>query len=95
MGNDVLVTANDKKEIRTKLRVGFFCVHNDKFEINAMLRASSYVKAQQEAEVYSMHSKLIHVGKSSANSIVPTSRYNKPAEDFYIETLGMVGKTPE
>ena len=56
MGNDVLVTANDKKEIRMKLRAGFFCVHNDKFEINAMLRASSYVKVQQEAEVYSMHS---------------------------------------
>ncbi len=87
---DILVTANEAKDFRGKLCVGCFCVHDDEFNINKMLQDSSFSKAQQKAEVYSMHSELIHVEKSDQNKDIP--RYNQPAKDFYTETLGIVKK---
>jgi len=90
---EALVTATETKDIRTAFRVGFFCLHSDGFGINRMLNDLSSVKDQQTAEIYSIHSELIHKQVSRENeNDKERSRYRrKDARDFYNDTVGIVG----
>jgi len=90
---DILISASqsEQPDFRKKLCVGYVCVHDDQFEIHKMLRDSSFTKDQQTAEVYSMHSELIHREQVEGNVELP-GRYSKGAREFFEETCGVVAK---
>jgi len=92
-GDDILVTAKtipENRTIQNDLLVGFFLVQDDEFGIHDMLKKTSFVKNKQKAEVYAMHSELIHGGSSDAFSL-PRS-YRNDAKNFFEHTKGCVDK---